>query len=198
MINVHNAEYTHSAVKTEGYPVHDRAEVVLLGRSNVGKSTFINRFTNRKKLAYTSSRPGKTQTLNFFNLNEELCFVDVPGYGYARVSKKQREEFGAMIEEYLTTRKNLRFAVLLVDFKVGPTEDDILMYNFLKHYGIPVIVIATKKDKIKNSMQHKQKTAILNKMDLDESDILYAYSSTNDKDVRLIHEMFETALENTK
>ncbi len=196
MINVHNAEYTISAVKSEGYPEHDRAEIVLLGRSNVGKSTFINRFTNRKKLAYTSSKPGKTQTLNFFTLNDDLCFVDVPGYGYARVSKTQREQFGAMIEEYLTTRDNLKFAVLLIDFKVGPTEDDILMYNFLKHYDIPVIVIATKKDKVKNSMQHKQKLAIMDKIDLDQNDILYPYSSVNDKDVRLIHEMFETALEN--
>lgn len=196
MINVNDAQYVISAVKAEGYPEAIRDEIVLLGRSNVGKSTFINRFTNRKKLAYTSSRPGKTQTLNFFNINEKLCFVDVPGYGYARVSKKQREQFGAMIEEYLTTRSNLKFAVLLVDFKVGPTEDDILMYNFLKHYQIPVIIIATKKDKIKNSMQHKQKMEIIKKINLDENDILYPYSSVNDKDVRIIHEMFEQALEN--
>ncbi len=196
MINVQNAEYTHSAVKTEGYPVHDRIEIVLLGRSNVGKSTFINRFTNRKKLAYTSGKPGKTQTLNFFNINETLCFVDVPGYGYARVSKKQREEFGAMIEEYLTSRDQLKFAVLLVDFKVGPTEDDILMYNYLKYQQVPVLVIATKKDKVKNSIQHKQKLMIINKLELQDDDVLYPYSNSNNKDVRIIHEIFEEMLAN--
>ncbi len=194
MIRVADAEYTISAVREEGYPVHERQEIVLLGRSNVGKSTFINRFTKRKKLAYTSGKPGKTQTLNFFNINEELCFVDVPGYGYARVSKKQREEFGKMIEEYLTTRDLLKFAVLLVDFKVGPTEDDILMYNFLKYYNIDVVVIATKKDKVKNSVQHKQKQMIAKKLDLAASDILYPYSNQSNKDVEIIHQMFSDKL----
>ncbi len=195
MIRVTDAEYIISAVSEGGYPDHERQEIVLLGRSNVGKSTFINRFTKRKKLAYTSAKPGKTQTLNFFNINEELCFVDVPGYGYARVSKKQREAFGKMIEEYLTTRKLLKFAVLLVDFKVGPTADDILMYNFLKYYGIKVIVIATKKDKVKNSQHHKQTVMIKEKLDLAPEDILYPYSNQNNKDVDIIHQMFSEQLQ---
>ncbi len=198
MIKVDDAKYTISAVRSEGYPEHDRQEVVLLGRSNVGKSTFINRFTRRKKLAFTSAKPGKTQTLNFFDINENLCFVDVPGYGYARVSKKQREEFGAMIEEYLTHRQELAFAVLLVDFKVGPTEDDVLMYKFLKHYNIPVLVIATKKDKVKNSLHHKQKQAIIAKLELEADDILYPYSNQNNKDVEIIHQLFTDLLINNQ
>lgn len=195
MLKIHDAQYVTSAVKEEGYPVHEANEVVLLGRSNVGKSTFINKFTNRKKLAYTSAKPGKTQTLNFFSLTEELWFVDVPGYGYARVSKKQREEFGAMIEEYLVTRNALKFATLLVDFKVGPTEDDILMYEFLKFHHIQVLVVATKKDKVKNSIQHKQQKMIIEKMNLQPTDVFYAYSAENNKDMRNIHEIFENLLD---
>ncbi|MGL4588736.1 MAG: ribosome biogenesis GTP-binding protein YihA/YsxC [Mycoplasmatales bacterium] len=164
MINVQNSKFLLSAVTEAHYPKHDQVEVILLGRSNVGKSTFINTFCRRKQLAKTSSKPGKTQLLNFFEINDELVFVDVPGYGYAKVSKKQREEFGAMIEEYLTTRANLKFACLLIDFKVGPTEDDQLMYTYLKHLDLPVLVVATKLDKIKKSARTKQENMIKQKL----------------------------------
>ncbi|MGL5020434.1 MAG: ribosome biogenesis GTP-binding protein YihA/YsxC [Mycoplasmatales bacterium] len=194
MLKVQDSRYVISAVTETGYPEHDGQEITLLGRSNVGKSTFINRFCSRKKLAYTSARPGKTQTLNFFYINDNLYFVDVPGYGYAKVSKVQREEFGRMIEEYLTQRIKLAFAILLIDFKVGPTEDDILMYKFLKYYHKDVLVIATKKDKVKNSMHHKQTVAIKEKMELNEGDIFYAYSATSNKDVIKLHEIVEEKL----
>jgi GTP-binding protein len=194
MLKVQDSKYIISAVHEDGYPDHNGQEITLLGRSNVGKSTFINRFCNRRKLAYTSAKPGKTQTLNFFYINDDLYFVDVPGYGYAKVSKVQREEFGRMIEEYLTTRIKLAFAILLIDFKVGPTEDDILMYKFLKFYHKDVLVIATKKDKVKNSMQHKQMIMIKDKMEMDENDEFYAYTANSDKDVVKLHEIIEKKL----
>lgn len=194
MLKVQDSKYIISAVHEDGYPDHNGQEITLLGRSNVGKSTFINRFCNRRKLAYTSAKPGKTQTLNFFYINDDLYFVDVPGYGYAKVSKVQREEFGRMIEEYLTTRIKLAFAILLIDFKVGPTEDDILMYKFLKFYHKDVLVIATKKDKVKNSMHHKQMVMIKDKMEMDENDEFYAYTANSDKDVVKLHEIIEKKL----
>lgn len=197
MIELSKAEYVKGAVKPVDYPKWQLKEIVLLGRSNVGKSTFINKFCKRKKLAYTSSKPGKTQVLNFFSLNEELAFVDVPGYGYAKVSKKLRQEFGEMIETFLTTRENLICAILLIDFKVGPTEDDLLMYKFLKYFKIDVMVIATKKDKVKNSQWHKQQQKILLELQLEENDVFFPYSADNAKDMIRIYDMIDEKLLNS-
>ncbi|HCW8880403.1 TPA: YihA family ribosome biogenesis GTP-binding protein, partial [Staphylococcus aureus] len=131
-VNPNNIELIISAVKEEQYPETELSEVALSGRSNVGKSTFINSMIGRKNMARTSQQPGKTQTLNFYNIDEQLIFVDVPGYGYAKVSKTQREKFGKMIEEYITKRENLQLVIQLVDLRHDPTQDDILMYNYLK------------------------------------------------------------------
>ena len=117
---------------------------MLVGRSNVGKSSFINTLVNRKNYARTSSRPGKTQTLNFYFINELFYIVDAPGYGYANVSKNLKNKFGLIMEDYLESRDNLKVVFMLVDFRHKPTNDDIMMYNFLKHYNIPVVVICTK------------------------------------------------------
>ncbi|MEJ3681434.1 ribosome biogenesis GTP-binding protein YihA/YsxC, partial [Staphylococcus aureus] len=136
-VNTNNIELIISAVKEEQYPETELSEVALSGRSNVGKSTFINSMIGRKNMARTSQQPGKTQTLNFYNIDEQLIFVDVPGYGYAKVSKTQREKFGKMIEEYITKRENLQLVIQLVDLRHDPTQDDILMYNYLKHFDIP-------------------------------------------------------------
>ena len=144
VLNTHNAEILLSAANKSHYPQDDLPEVALAGRSNVGKSSFINTLLGRKNLARTSGKPGKTQLLNFYNIDDKLRFVDVPGYGYARVSKKERAKWGKMIEEYLVTRDNLRVVVSLVDLRHEPTQDDIQMYEFLKYYEIPVIVVATK------------------------------------------------------
>ncbi|HDH1234847.1 ribosome biogenesis GTP-binding protein YihA/YsxC, partial [Staphylococcus aureus] len=135
-VNPNNIELIISAVKEEQYPETELSEVALSGRSNVGKSTFINSMIGRKNMARTSQQPGKTQTLNFYNIDEQLIFVDVPGYGYAKVSKTQREKFGKMIEEYITKRENLQLVIQLVDLRHDPTQDDILMYNYLKHFDI--------------------------------------------------------------
>lgn len=156
-MKIHSAEIVMSAVSKEQYPTDNLPEFMLLGRSNVGKSSFINTLLNRKNLAYTSSNPGKTQTLNFFHINESFYFVDVPGYGYAKVSKTMRKKFGEMIEEYLTSRPNLKCVFLLIDFRHKPTEDDILMYDYLMYYDISVYVIATKRDKVNNSQVEKHK-----------------------------------------
>jgi GTP-binding protein len=147
-MKVNEAELVISAVKKEQYP-HDRLpEFALAGRSNVGKSSFINKMINRKALARTSSKPGKTQTLNFYKIENSMYFVDVPGYGFAKVSKLEREKWGKMIETYITIREQLKAVLLIVDLRHPPTNDDCLMYDFLKHHQIPCIVVATKADKI--------------------------------------------------
>lgn len=166
-----------SAVKPAQYPEGDLPEFALAGRSNVGKSSFINKMLNRKGLARISSKPGKTQTLNFYLINEILHFVDVPGYGYAKVSKKEREAWGKMIETYLTTREQLKAVVLIVDLRHPPTEDDVMMYNFLKHYNIPCIVIATKADKISKSKWQKHLNVTEETLDLDPEDTIILFSS---------------------
>ncbi|WP_214700635.1 MULTISPECIES: ribosome biogenesis GTP-binding protein YihA/YsxC [unclassified Exiguobacterium] len=176
-MKINKAEFVTSAVAPDHYPVHELPEVALAGRSNVGKSSFINKICQRKALARTSSKPGKTQTLNFFNINDEIMFVDVPGYGYAKVSKTEREKWGVMMEQYLTSQEALRGVVLLVDIRHEPTGDDVTMYNFLKHYEIPVIVVATKLDKIKKGQRQKHEAAVKRKLQFDPSDRFVAFSA---------------------
>ena len=178
-VNTHNADILLRATNKSHYPQDDIPEVALAGRSNVGKSSFINTMLNRKNLARTSGKPGKTQLLNFFNIDDKLRFVDVPGYGYARVSKKEREKWGKMIEEYLTTRDNLRAVVSLVDLRHEPSADDVQMYQFLKYYEIPVILVATKADKIPRGKWNKHESMIKKKLDFDKSDTFIIFSSVN-------------------
>jgi len=166
-----------SAANKSHSPQDDIPEIALAGRSNVGKSSFINTLLNRKNLARTSGKPGKTQLLNFFNIDNKLRFVDVPGYGYARVSKKEREKWGRMIEEYLTSRENLRAVVSLVDLRHDPSADDVQMYKFLKYYDIPVILVATKADKIPRGKWNKHESAIKKKLDFDKNDDFILFSS---------------------
>ncbi|MFC5558181.1 ribosome biogenesis GTP-binding protein YihA/YsxC [Ureibacillus thermophilus] len=175
-MKVNQAEFVISAVKPEQYPDAGLPEFALAGRSNVGKSSFINKMVNRKSLARTSSKPGKTQTLNFYKINEVLFFVDVPGYGYAKVSKKEREAWGKMIERYMTGRAGLKAVLLIIDLRHAPTEDDKMMYNFLKYYNIPSIVIATKADKIPRGRWDKHKKIVREtlKMEKDEPLILFS------------------------
>ena len=180
-INPNEVEILISAVKPEQYPELDLPEVALSGRSNVGKSTFINSMIGRKNMARTSQQPGKTQTLNFFNIDNQLIFVDVPGYGYAKVSKKQREAFGKMIETYITTREALKLVIQLVDLRHPPTEDDVLMYDFLKYYDIPTLIIATKEDKIPKGKVQKHIKIIKEKLELESGDQIISYSSIEKK-----------------
>ena len=193
-INPNNIELLISAVKEEQYPDTNLSEIALSGRSNVGKSTFINSMIGRKNMARTSQQPGKTQTLNFYNIDQQLIFVDVPGYGYAKVSKSQREKFGKMIEEYITTRDNLRLVIQLVDLRHDPTQDDILMYNYLKHFDIPTLVICTKEDKIPKGKVQKHLKNIKEKLDLEDEDNIISYSSIKNSRQQQIWNLLEPYL----
>lgn len=176
-MKVQKVEFITSAAQKTQYPDDNLPEILLSGRSNVGKSSFINSMLGRKNVAYTSSKPGKTQTLNFFKINEEFYFVDVPGYGYAKVSKQERLRFGEMIEEYLVYRKQLQLVVLLVDFRHTPSEDDILMYDYLKTYQIPVLVVGTKLDKVPKTKRLRHEKEIKRALQLDSNDLFIPYSS---------------------
>ncbi|KMY54932.1 GTP-binding protein [Bacillus sp. FJAT-27231] len=176
-MKVNQVELVISAVKPAQYPEDVLPEFALAGRSNVGKSSFINRMIQRKSMARISSKPGKTQTLNFYKIEEKLYFVDVPGYGFAKVSKTEREAWGKMIETYLTTREQLRACMLIVDLRHPPTEDDAMMYNFLKHYEIPAIVIATKADKIPKGKWQKHLKVVKETLDFDPEDDIVVFSS---------------------
>ncbi len=164
-MKINSVELDVMAVRQSQYPDDGLPEFLMVGRSNVGKSSFVNALVNRKNIARTSSRPGKTQTLNFYLVNDSLYLVDVPGYGYAAVNKDQQKKFGLMIEEYIKSRHELRRVFLLIDFRHKPTEDDLLMYNYLKYYNIPVTIVATKADKVgasKKDKNYKQLTDTLN------------------------------------
>ncbi len=174
---VKTCEFLKSAVLKEQYPELDLPEIAFSGRSNVGKSSLINSMLNRKKLVKVSSNPGKTRTINFFLVNEQFVMVDLPGYGYAAVSKSEKQSWGRMIEDYLKYRENLKNVVLLVDIRHEPTSDDKLMYDFIKYYRKSVIVVATKLDKISRPTVNKNLNIIRNKLQLDAGDILIPYSS---------------------
>ncbi len=176
-MKVTQADIVISAVKPEQYPTEQLPEFALAGRSNVGKSSFINKMINRKNLARTSSKPGKTQTLNFYLINEMVHFVDVPGYGFAKVPKSERDAWGRMMETYLTSREQLRAVLQIVDLRHPPSKDDVTMYGYLKHYELPVVVIATKADKIPKGKWQKHLKVIKETLGMDKEDELILFSS---------------------
>lgn len=182
------SEFIISAVNNKGINNEGLNEFMFCGRSNVGKSSFINALCNRKNLARTSQNPGKTQTLNIYLINDMFYFVDVPGYGYARVSKSMLDSFGKMIEDYLTKSEFLKCVFLLVDFRHTPSEDDLLMYNFLKYYNKKIVVIATKADKVKNKDRKSNKEAIIKKLKLTKEDTLIITSSETKEGLYLVKE----------
>ena len=148
MMLVKNPKFEISAVGSKQYPKNNLPEIVLVGKSNVGKSSFINTMINRKKLARTSSEPGKTRQINFYNIDDSFYFVDLPGYGYSKMSKKEQEQVGKFIEEYLFDRKQISLIIFLIDIRHSPTENDKLMYNYIISSGLPFIILANKADKI--------------------------------------------------
>ena len=169
-MKITKAEFIISAMRRSQYPEDNLPEFMLVGRSNVGKSSFINTITNNKKMARVSNTPGKTRNLNFYLLNDSFYFVDVPGYGYASVSKKEHRKFGLMIEEYLEKRPNLVRTYMLVDLRHKPSEDDILMYKYLKYYKLPVTIVATKADKISKNKREKAASIVLKTLELEKGD----------------------------
>lgn len=180
-MKIESSDLTHIAVRTSQYPTNNLDEFLLVGKSNVGKSSFINTILCRKNFARTSAKPGKTQTINFYLVNDKFYLVDVPGYGFASVSKSQQKKFGLMIEEYLTTRENLKMVFMLIDFRHKPSENDILMYEYLKYYNVPVCIVATKYDKVKTSIKDKQVKIIMDTLKIKENDNLILFSSITKK-----------------
>ena len=193
-MRIDSVELKNTVVRISQYPTDLKPEFLLVGRSNVGKSSFINTLIARKNYARTSSKPGKTQTLNFYLINEEFYLVDVPGYGYANVSKAQIKKFGLMIEEYLVNRGNLKHVFMIIDYRHKPSEDDLLMYNYLKYYNIPVTVVATKYDKINKTSRSKQDKMIAEAMKIIDTDNLVFFSSISKKGRDEIYEIIDKYL----
>jgi len=176
-MKVTSAELVISAVTQTQYPSGQLPEIALAGRSNVGKSSFINKMINRKNLARTSSKPGKTRVLNFYNINNSFLFVDVPGYGYAQVSKKEREKWGAMMEAYFETRQPLAAVLLIIDIRHDPADLDVQMYHYLKYFRLPVTVIATKFDKVSKGKRKKHMEQAANILNLQQDDDIIPFSA---------------------
>jgi len=193
-MRIDTSDLTVIAVRTSQYPTDRKSEFLLVGRSNVGKSSFINCLLGRKNYAKTSSKPGKTQTLNFYLCNNHFYLVDVPGYGYAAVSRVIQKKFGLMIEEYLKTRTNLKCVFMIVDARMKPTENDILMYNYLKHFNIPVIIVATKYDKLKMKDQDKVIKTVARTLKSIPEDPVICFSSITKKGRDEIYELIDSHL----
>ncbi|MFP4078549.1 MAG: ribosome biogenesis GTP-binding protein YihA/YsxC [Candidatus Izemoplasmataceae bacterium] len=187
-MTIHTIRGPITVTKPKDYPEERLPEFLFAGRSNVGKSSLINKILNRKNLAYTSQNPGKTQTVNFYTVNDAFTIVDVPGYGYARVSKVKRAEFAEMIELYLTTRTTLKRIFMLVDARHKPSEDDVIMSDFLHHYGIPFTVLATKADKVKQGQRAKARKLIRETLGLDAIDDVRFVSVMKEEGIQKLRE----------
>ena len=180
---IKSAEFVTSAVKPSQYPPAVLPEIAFAGRSNVGKSSLINTLVNRKRLVKTSSTPGRTQLINFFNINEKFSFVDIPGYGYAKVPAAVKKKWGPMIETYITTRKTLKGVVLIMDLRRTPGPEEMNMLDWLNHYDIPSVPVLTKSDKLSKTRQQKQLKEISNTLSADKDNlILFSAKSRQGKD----------------
>lgn len=194
-MRINKAELERIAVNQTQYPKPYLPEIAFAGRSNVGKSSFINSMVNRRNLARTSGKPGKTRTINFYNINDEFRLVDLPGYGYAQVSKSEKEKWGYIIEEYLSSRENLIDVILLVDIRHQPTELDLMMYNWIKAFGFSGLVIATKADKITRGKYKSQINMLKKQLEIADEKLILPYSSTKKINRELVWEMLERILE---
>ncbi len=178
-MNLHNASLTISAVNPKQYPNTDYPEFAFAGRSNVGKSSLINKLLNRKSLARVSQKPGKTATINFYNIDDTVNFVDLPGYGFARVSKEEKKKWGNMIETYLSEREQLCQIILLVDSRHKPTTDDVMMMDFVRKYSERAVVVATKCDKLSKTKMEENLREIIATLKLGGDDIIIPFSTVN-------------------
>ncbi|KRM89793.1 ribosome biogenesis GTP-binding protein YihA/YsxC [Liquorilactobacillus vini] len=175
-MKIHQADLQISAVSPQQYPPAILSEIAFVGRSNVGKSSLVNSLLGRKKLARISSQPGKTQTLNFYLIDQKFRFVDVPGYGYAKVSQQKRQDWGKMIETYLTQRDNLRGVISLIDGRHAPTQLDQQMVDYLKYYQLPLLIVATKTDKIAKGRRQQIKATFKRQLQLGDQDQVVLFS----------------------
>lgn len=176
-MKITSAEFICSAVKANQYPADNMPEIAFAGRSNVGKSSLLNLLTNRKKLAKVSASPGKTRTINFFVINDEFRIVDLPGYGYAKVSKTEAESWGPMMESYLSKRAGLKKCILLVDSRHNPTAQDKQMYDYLKYYGLDGVVVATKADKISKNELNRNLSTIRKELEMEKGSVIIPVSA---------------------
>ena len=193
-MKIENVELKTMAVRTSQYPEDGKPEFLLVGRSNVGKSSFINTLVNRKNFARTSATPGKTQTLNFYLVNDDFYLVDVPGYGFASVNKDMQHKFGLMIEEYLINRKDLKRVFLLVDYRHKPSEDDLLMFNFMKYYNLDVTIVASKADKLNQKEKAKSDKLLQDSFELKENDNIVVFSSVTKKGKEEMYNIIKSSL----
>lgn len=193
-MNITNPTLEKIAVDPQFYPDNNLPEIALAGRSNVGKSSLINSLVNRKNLARTSSKPGKTRTVNFYNVDEMFRLVDLPGYGYAAVSKSEKDKWAKTIETYLTIRENLKEVVLLVDIRHEPTENDLMMYNWILEMGYSGYVIATKLDKVGKSRLQQYIKVIANKLNIKDRKKIIYYSSETKENRDYIYKFIEELL----
>lgn len=191
---IRKAELEAVAVRKNQYPPQDRKEIAFAGRSNVGKSSLINLLLNRKKLARVSGNPGKTRTLNFYNINDEFRIVDLPGYGYAKVSRSISEDWGPMMEDYLTGRENLVRVIQLVDIRHKPSLQDCQMYEWLRHFGLSGTVIATKADKVSRNELNRSIAVIRNELQLGDQDVVLPVSTLKRTGVEEILETLDGLL----
>ena len=176
-MKINTIELIISAVRESQYPTDKLKEFLLVGRSNVGKSSFINTIINRKNFARTSATPGKTQTLNFYKVNDEFYLVDAPGYVFAKVRNSLKQKFWLIMESYLKSRDNLQMVFLLIDFRHKPTSDDIMMYDYLKFYNIPLTIVCTKVDKVSKNNHAKNKQIIMKELNIQNEQELILFSS---------------------
>lgn len=190
---IKNPRFEISVMNKSQYPKNNLPEIVLAGKSNVGKSSFVNSMTNRKSLARTSSAPGKTRQLNFYNMDDKFYFVDLPGYGYSEMSKAEQVKVGASTESYLKSRKNINLIILLIDIRHKPSENDIMMLDFIKHTGKHYIVITSKADKIAKTKVSSCVADIAKILDVPE-DLIFAYSSETKLNQETIWEVIEESL----
>ena len=177
-MKIRSSEIEVSAIRKEQYPKEGLPEIALVGRSNVGKSSATNALLNRRNFARTSQTPGKTRTINFYKINNEFYFVDLPGYGYAKVSKSEKDKWGVIMERYLQDREELCAIFLLVDIRHEPTNDDVMMYEWIKHFGYNCVVIATKADKISRGQYQKHISIIRKKLQLEKGEKVIPLSSS--------------------
>lgn len=190
-MEIKQSEFIISAVKPAQYPTDNRVEYAFVGKSNVGKSSLINTITNRRKLVKVSGTPGKTRLINFFLINNEFYFVDLPGYGYAKVAKVEKAKWGRMIEDYLISRPQLQKVALLVDVRHKPTQDDIMMHQWIKHFGYEVVIVATKQDKLNRAELLKSNKVIRETLALDDSEEIINFSSLKKTGIKeLLANMF--------
>ena len=190
-MNIHNASLTVSAVRPNQYPTTGYMEFAFAGRSNVGKSSLINKLLNRKSLARVSSTPGKTATINFYNIDDTIYLVDLPGYGYAQRAKSETEKWGKMMEDYLSSRETLVQTILLVDSRHKPTADDLQMAEWIRHYHDNLIVVATKMDKLKKKEIEPNLERIWETLEMGEDDILVPFTINDDEGKYSVWDMIE-------